>query len=110
VTFRRTEADGVHTYSVKSTSIRTLVRDAAAGTATVLATARVRDITIPERPVVLLKAVTLRVSVDDNGTPGAGADTIGVTVLDPSSVLWFSSEGGLPAVQRPIDGGNIQVR
>lgn len=107
---RRTEVDGVHTYQVKATAITTLLRDVASGQALIVARATISDITTPESPVVVDTNAAMRVTVDDNGNPGIGADTIGLTVLTSSNALWFSSNGNGPAVNQVIVGGNLHVR
>jgi uncharacterized protein len=107
---RRTEVDGVHTYQVKATTIGALLRDAATGQAVIVARATIRDITTPESPVVIDSNGAMRVTVDDNGNPGVGADTIGMTVLNGANALWFSSNGNGTAVNQVIVGGNLQVR
>ena len=107
---RRTEMDGVHTYQVKATAISTLLRDSATGQAVIVARATISDITTPENPIVIDVNATLRVTVDDNGNPGIGADTIGFTVLSSGNALWFSSNGNGTAVNQVIVGGNLLVR
>ncbi len=107
---RRTEADGTHTYLVKATAVSTLLRDPATGRAVIVARATISDITTPESPVVIDTNAAMRVTVDDNGNPGRGADTIGVTVLNGANALWFSSNGSGTAVNQPIVGGNLHVR
>ncbi len=47
--------------------------------------------------------------MDDNGNPGIGADTIGLTVLTRTNALWFSSNGNGPTVNQVIVGGNLHV-
>lgn len=107
---RRTEVDGVHTYQVKATAITALLRDVATGQALIVARATISDITSPASPVVVDANATMRVTVDDNGNPGIGADTIGLTVLTSTNTLWFSSNGNGPAVNQVIVGGNLHVR
>jgi len=107
---RRTEVDGVHTYQVKASAITTLLRDVATGQALIAARATISDITTPGSPVVIDANAILRVTVDDNGNPGIGADTIGLTVLNSANALWFSSNGNGPAVNQVIVGGNLHVR
>lgn len=107
---RRTEGDAVHTYQVKATSITTLLRDVSTGQALIVARAVISDVTVPESPVVVTTQAWLRVTVDDNGNPGIGADLIGATVLDGAGALWFSTNGSGPALNQVIVGGNLHVR
>ena len=105
--FRRTELDGVHTYQVKATSITTLLRDVASGQALIVARAVVTDVTVPESPLLVDSHAWLRVTVDDNGNPGVGADRIGATVLDGANALWFTTNVSGSDL---LVGGNLHVR
>jgi predicted extracellular nuclease len=111
VIVRRTEADGLHVYQVRARQVGTLLTDRATGMATLVASARIRDITKPQRPVLIDAQGTLRVTVDDNGSPGRGADRVGVTVLTGDNQLWFSSNwDGAQTSEQLIDAGNVRVR
>lgn len=110
IVLRRTVEGVQRTYRLKDTAIVAAVRDLTTGTAVVVARATLSDITEPETPVLLEKGMTVRISLDDNGSPGADADTLGVTVFDSASSLWFSSEGGSPALEMPNVAGNLKVR
>ena len=68
------------------------------------------DITYPLAPSVVDANASLQVSVTDVGDPGT-ADLFGVTVLNSSGVLWFSSNwNGTKTVKQVLSAGNIQVR
>jgi hypothetical protein len=75
-----------------------------------VARATISDITTPGSPVVVDTNAAMRVTVDDNGNPGIGTDTIGLTVLTSTNTLWFSSNGNGPAVNQVIVGGNLHVQ
>ena len=107
---RRTEADGAHTYQIRITTFETLLRTLATGQAVVVGQAIITDVSVPESPVTLDAHALMRLAVDDNGNPGVGRDTIGVTVLDGSGGLWFSSNGSGIAAPQAIIGGNLHVR
>ena len=107
---RRTETDGLHIYQVKANQFSTLIADRAAGTATLLGRAQLRDVTNPWAPILLDNQATLRITMDDNGEPGH-LDTLGLTVRNAAGALWFSSNwDGLKTVEQALGGGNVQVR
>jgi predicted extracellular nuclease len=111
VIVRRTEADGLHVYQVRARQIATLLTDRGPGTATIIASARIKDVTKPQRPVLVDAQAMLRITVDDNGNPGRGADAIGVTVLTGGTQLWFSSNwDGSKTADQAIAAGNVRVR
>lgn len=112
VLVRRTEADGQrHVYQVRARVIRTLLTDGRTGKGTLVAAARITDVTRPNQPVLVEPQATLRLTFDDNGAPGASADTIGITVLNAAGQLWFSSDwSGTATVEQTLAGGNIRVR
>lgn len=52
----------------------------------------------------------MQVAMDDDGEPGK-TDTIGITVWNKSSGLWFSSNwSGTKTAADTLDGGNRSVR
>ena len=59
VILRRTEDDGIHFYQVRTRSITSLQTDRASGTATLVASASLSDITNPFRPVLLEEQATV---------------------------------------------------
>jgi predicted extracellular nuclease len=108
--FRRTDDDGLHVYHVWAPDIAAFVRDPATGRAVVVARAIIHDVAKPWRPILVDAHATLRFTVDDNGTPGIN-DTAGITVLDSTGALWFSSHwNGVGTVNQPLVGGNVHVR
>ena len=111
VALRRTEADGVHLYHVSAWSVTSLQTDRVTGKATIVATARVRDVTKPFRPVVLDTRAIIRMMLDDNGRPGALTDRLGISVWNRSNQLWFSSNwDGAKTVDQVIALGDVRVR
>ncbi len=111
IVLRRTEADGVHLYHVGAWSMTSLQTDRTTGTAIIVATARVRDVTKPFRPVVLDTRATVRITLDDNGRPGALIDRLGITVWNRSNQLWFSSNwDGTKTVDQTIAAGDVRVQ
>ena len=81
-----------------------------AGQATVVAIARIEDVTKPNAPVLVDAHALVRVTMTDNGEPGRD-DTVAITVLTHAGALWFSSRwDGVKTVDQTIAGGNIQVR
>jgi hypothetical protein len=108
---RRTEADGLHHYLVRSPSVATLITDPASGQATLAAPARIWDVTRPLFPRVVDLNGSIRVTMDDNGHPGVLSDTLGVTVLNRQGALWFTSYwDGSKTVEQLIESGNVHVR
>jgi hypothetical protein len=114
------ESDGiVHVYQVKGNAMTSLaVNPATCPKATAsspcLATfngkANIQDITNPAAPIAVDGNATLQVTMTDKGEPGAGSDTIGITVWNKSGGLWFSSEwNGTKTVEKPLGGGNLVV-
>ena len=89
LTFRRTHQESVRHYEIRATSVTTLIANPTTGMGTLIAQARVDDIT--RRPRLIASSATLHITVDDNGTPGAHSDRVGVTVWNSNGELWFSS-------------------
>jgi hypothetical protein len=88
-----------------------MLTDRVSGKATIAAQARIVDITAPTAPVLVDPQASLRLTVDDNGSPGASADTIGITVWNRQGQLWFSSNwDGMKTIEQPIAAGSIRVR
>ena len=111
VVLRRTQADGVHLYHVGAWSITSLQTDRATGRATIVATARVRDVTKPFRPIVLDTRATVRITLHDNGRSRALLDRLGITVWNSSNQLWFSSNwDGTKTVDQTIALGDVRVQ
>ncbi len=107
---RRTENGEPRVYRAKATTLQTMIADRAAGTATLLASARLEDVTDASLPVLLDPSATLRVTMTDRGEPPA-FDTIGFTVRASGGALWFSSRwDGLKTVEQELGGGNVQVK
>jgi predicted extracellular nuclease len=111
VIVRATESDGVHVYQVKTTSLSTLLRDPGTGQGTIVGKATISDITDPSAPVTIDMQATARVTVDDNGEPGAFTDSVGITILSKDGTLWFSSRwDGSKTVNQQISEGNVQTQ
>ena len=111
VVLRRTEAGGIRLYSVRAWTVTSLQTDRVSGKATVVAPARLRDVTNPFRPVLLDGLSTVRITLDDNGAPRALADTIGITVWNTSGQLWFSSNwDGARTTEQTLAVGDVVVR
>ena len=107
---RRTENGEPRVYRAKATTVRAMIADRTAGTATILAGARLEDVTDASLPVLLDPSATLRVTMTDRGEPPA-FDTIGFTVRTSGGALWFSSRwDGLKTVEQELGGGNLQVK
>ena len=88
-----------------------MLTDRTSGRATVAAQARIVDITAPTAPVLLDPQASVRLTLDDNGSPGAFADAIGITVWNREEQLWFSSNwDGMKTIEQPIAAGSIRVR
>jgi predicted extracellular nuclease len=106
---RRTEADGVHTYRVKSTELVVVISDSASGEYTIAGRAVIEDITDPSAPILIDEGAAVRFTVADHGEPGIGADTIGIGVWTSDGTLWFSSHwDGAKTVVQPITEGNVK--
>ena len=111
VIVRRTETDGPHVYLVRTRLFASMLTDGASGKATLAAPARIVDITAPTAPILLDPQASVRLTLDDNGSPGAFADAIGITVWNRQGQLWFSSNwDGTTTIEQPIAAGSIRVR
>ena len=98
-------------YKVTSRVISTLLAVSASGKGTIIAEAVLSDITDPGAPVLIDEHGSMRITLDDSGSPGAMADTIGITVRDADGRLWFSSYwDGAKTVDQTIAAGNMKVR
>ncbi len=107
----------LHVYQIKSTAITLLqiFKDTSGILhATFTAKANVQDITDPRNVISIAGGLSLEMTVTDMGEPGAmkpgGADTIGFTLKNGTS-LWYSSDwDGSKTVEDILGGGNIQIR
>ncbi len=107
--FRRMEADGLHTYQIKSTALNSLVVNPGPGTAVINTKANLIDITNPDAPIIIDGNAVLQVTMDDNGEPGTN-DTLGVTLWNTGGGLWFSSRWNeVKTVEQALGGGNLMV-
>jgi len=103
---------GGRVYQVSGTAMSSLSvsTTSSGGTASFKAKGNIVDITYPLAPSVVDANASLQVSVTDAGEPGS-ADLLGVTVLNSSGALWFSSNwNGTKTVKQVLSAGNIQVR
>jgi uncharacterized repeat protein (TIGR01451 family) len=78
--------------------------------------ASIQDVTDPLAPISIDGNASLQITLTDNGEPGS-SDTIGITLWDKNSKLWFSSHwAGTPpkTVEKLLGGasggGNVVVR
>jgi hypothetical protein len=111
IVIRRTETDGkVHVYQIKSTAINSLgVDPKTPDLAQFSAKANLQDITDPINPISIDGNATLTITMTDNGEPGT-SDTIGITLLNKSGGLYFSSNwNGTKTVEQVLAGGNLVV-
>jgi hypothetical protein len=111
ITFTRTETDGEHTYQVSAGALVSLLSDPATGRATIVANAIIEDVRKQRGSTLIDANAWVRITVEDNGEPGANNDTVAITVLNQAGALWFSSNwNGLTTVAQAIAGGNVHVR
>jgi len=112
-------ADGFHVYQIKSNSLTSLGVNfpngpsSYPGLATVVSKANVQDVTNPATTCSVGGNATLQMDMTDNGT-GGQTDTLGITIWDGSTNLWYSSYwNGTKTVQQvlasPTGGGNVSV-
>jgi hypothetical protein len=102
-----------HVYQIKTTAFTSLVINRATGSepgsAELIATANITDITDPASPIVLVGSATMNVSIKDYGEPGKN-DTVGITVWSKSGKLLYSSNwNGAKTIKQVLNGGNIQI-
>ena len=106
----RTEADGLHIYQIRATSLVSFHRDKATGRATIVADVTIEDLGGKKATRMVDAHARLRLTLVDNGEPGR-TDAIGITVHREDGSLWFSSNwSGAATVEQVIAGGNVQVR
>jgi hypothetical protein len=100
---------GGKVYQFKSNSLSTL--SAAAPAATVTCKANLQWWYATKPAVVNSGSGNLYIvlQVHDFAEPGAGKDTIGITVWDGNTVIFSSNWNGTTTVEQAITGGNIQV-
>ncbi|MFN4286154.1 MAG: HYR domain-containing protein [Lacibacter sp.] len=109
--FRRNVNGTIRTYQIRSNSMTSL---GVSGTtndriAQFLSKANLTDVTNPLAPVSLGGNLDLRVSLRDRGEPGVN-DEIGVTLMNNSGTLLFSSNWSTTATVRTVlGGGNIYI-
>lgn len=104
---------GGHIYQFKSNALNNLtISGSPVNTATFTGKANLADVTNPLAPFSLGGNLTMQVQMHDKGEPGAGVDTLGVTVWDSGEGLLFSSNFSsslLKTIEQTITGGNLQV-
>ena len=101
-------AAGRPRYQIRTTKLAAIVRETT-GQQTVLGTVEITDVTTPSSPVVVDRQATLRVTVQDNGEPGGGHDTVAIAIWTSDGRLWLASgwQDG-QAVGHTITEGNVQ--
>jgi predicted extracellular nuclease len=110
VMVRLTEQGVLRTYQIKADALTAFVVDGA-GRATIVARATIVDVTDPGVSRLVDAAALIRITVADQGEPGAGSDTVAVTVVDGLARVWFSSRwDGVKTIDQTISGGNVNVR
>jgi YD repeat-containing protein len=107
-TFERTEGGAVRKFelALNAQSSMAIARSTAGGTATILGTASIRDVT---GGVVVVQAAPVVITATDAGEPGT-SDGISVTVFDPQGGVWLATGwNGLQAVELKLNNGNLNV-
>jgi hypothetical protein len=119
IVYRRMEADGLHTYQIKSnatTSLGTNTIDESTKIAEFVSKANLTDVTVLDdygNGVEVAGNLTLHVTMTDKGEPG-DMDQIAFSlynsdVVDPNA-LWFSNSwDGINTIEQLLDGGNLVV-
>ena len=101
-------AGGRRRYQIRTTKLAAILREAT-GQHTVLAKIEIIDVSTPSSPVVIGGQATLRFTVEDNGEPGVGHDSVALAIWTADGRLWLASgwQDGL-AVGHTITEGNVQ--
>ena len=101
-----------HVYQAKSTTIKSISIVGKVAQIEAI-NGSIQEITNPALPVSVAGNVTIRLTMTDNGEPGAN-DTVGISVWDSStsvSWLWFSSNWiGSQTLEQRLDVGNLVVQ
>jgi len=103
---------GSTVYQFKSNSLNNLTVTAPAATFTGKANGQSWNVSNPSVITPLGGNMTLQLQMHDVAEPGAGVDTLGITIWDSAGALLFSSNWtGTPITtqEKPITGGNLQV-
>lgn len=112
LTFTRTENGAPRKYQIAAASIGSLAvrRTAGGGTAVIMATGVLSDVTIANAPVVIDATAPLIVTVTDGGEPARNADTLSVALLKSGGGLWIAGGwDGTRATEQPLREGNLAV-
>ena len=108
LTFNRTETGAVKKYELEIVTpmSMTVQRATGGGTATIIGTASIVDVSAN---TTLVTAAPVVVVATDAGEPGTN-DGVSITVYNPAGGVWFASGwNGLQAVEQKLKNGNLTV-
>lgn len=109
-TFMRQDSSGTKLYelSMKPASLA-ISRTSAGGTATIVGSGTLRDVTVDTSPVVVVTGAPMFVTATDAGEP-SGGDSISVGLMNIDGGLWLATGwNGLRIAGLPLSDGNVAV-